>query len=53
MTLPSGEYGQSYVLQFNTADESAWTSSQQVEAGSSHRLEPWSSALWMVTAREG
>ena len=51
VTLPSGQYASSYRLMFNTADERDWEKHDHIEPGSTIELKPWSSALWMITAR--
>ena len=52
VTLPAGEYGSEYLLQFNTADSAQWTAQTPSAGGSIVTLLPFSTALWMVTARE-
>ncbi|CAB4334438.1 unannotated protein [freshwater metagenome] len=52
VTLPSGHFGDEYVLQFNTADEGDWTNEEPTASGTIVTLMPWSTALWMVTRRD-
>ena len=51
VTLPSGQYASSYRLMFNTEDEHDWEHHDHIEPGTTLELKPWSSALWMITAR--
>jgi glycogen operon protein len=50
--LPNGDYAAEYLLRFNTADDTNWQAETTISAGSTVTLEPWSSALWMVTRRD-
>ena len=50
--LPNGDYAAEYLLRFNTADDANWQAETTISAGSTVTLEPWSSALWMVTRRD-
>ena len=52
VVLPAGDYAAEYLLRFNTADETNWQAETTISAGSKVTLEPWSSALWMVTRRD-
>ena len=49
VTLPEETYGLTYQLMFNTADERDWSAQEVLPSGTVVTLEPWSSALWMVT----
>ncbi len=52
VVLPNGEYGQEYQLMFNTAHSQNWHSPVAITAGTVVTLEPWSTALWMVSLRD-